>query len=200
MSQDTNDLIIERPQYQSDLKEDVAYTGEIVSIEKRKLPSQYHPKGERQAIQFEVVLNHSGDTTRLFYAPSLTWSKKGKLYKLLSDLGHLPDVGQTMNFNKLIGIKVNVFVYNVQRDGAVFSNIYKMIPLDEDTPEQDQESTVNGKDTPEPQTKDESKKKIIKRKPLLPRSRKLPKRQETDDQPSNEENQETDPHPKVEEE
>jgi hypothetical protein len=62
----------------------------------------------------------------LYYAPTITWSEKGKFMQMLHDLDVVPAMGEEFDINKLVGMKVTATIENVQRGNVVYSNIIRI--------------------------------------------------------------------------
>lgn len=103
------------------------YPGEIDSVEVREMNSSYHESGKRTAVSVKVNFTLSnGVQCDLFYAPTLTWSPKGKLMKMLHDLQAVPALGKQLDLDALVGMAVTVKVENVVGDAVTYSNIVEM--------------------------------------------------------------------------
>ncbi|MEQ2465134.1 hypothetical protein [Niallia hominis] len=101
--------------------------GRIFSIEVKEFPSAYHDSGKRVALNIKVeFINAIGELVYLYYAPTITWSEKGKFVKLLHDLDAFPAEGEELYTNALIGMRVTATIENVERDNVVYSNIVRI--------------------------------------------------------------------------
>lgn len=103
------------------------HKGKIFSVGVKEFPSIYHDSGKRDALVIKVeFINPNGDLTYLEYAPTITWSKKGKFMKTLHDLDVVPAMGEELDINTLVGMNVTATIENVQRDDIVYSNIVRI--------------------------------------------------------------------------
>ncbi len=101
--------------------------GKIFSVEVKEFDSLYHDSGKRVALNTKVeFIKPNGEFVYLYYAPTITWSEKGKLMKMLQDLDVVPAEGEELDINALIGMKVTATIENVERDGTVYSNIVRI--------------------------------------------------------------------------
>lgn len=101
--------------------------GIIFSVEVKEFNSTYHDSGKRVAFNVKVEFKKSnGELVYLYYAPTITWSEKGKFMKLLHDLDAIPAEGEELNTQALIGMRVTATVENVERDNVVYSNIVRI--------------------------------------------------------------------------
>lgn len=106
---------------------DGAQEGRIFSVEDKEFDSIYHDSGKRVALNIKVeFINSNGELVYLYYAPTITWSKKGKLMKMLHDLDVVPAEGEELDINALIGMKVRATIENVERNNVVYSNIVRI--------------------------------------------------------------------------
>lgn len=104
-----------------------AHNGRIFSVEVKEFDSVYHDSGKRDALNTKVeFIKPNGEFVYLYYAPTITWSEKGKLMKMLHDLEVVPAEGEELDTNALIGMKVTATIENVERDGIVYSNIVRI--------------------------------------------------------------------------
>ena len=106
---------------------DGAQEGRIVSVEVKEFDSFYHDSGKRVALNIKVeFIKPNGELVCLYYAPTITWSEKGKFMKLLHDLNAVPVEGEELNIQALISMKVTATIENVERDNIVYSNIVRI--------------------------------------------------------------------------
>jgi hypothetical protein len=103
------------------------HNGKIYSVEVKEFDSFYHDSGKRVALNIKVeFIKMNGELVYLYYAPTITWSEKGKFMKMLHDLGVVPAEGEELDINALIGMKVTATIENVERDNIVYSNIVRI--------------------------------------------------------------------------
>ena len=101
--------------------------GKIFSVEVKEFDSFYHDSGKRLALNTKVeFINANGELVYLYYAPTITWSEKGRLMKMLHDLDVVPAEGEELDTNALIGMQVTATIENVERDNVVYSNIVRI--------------------------------------------------------------------------
>lgn len=63
------------------------HNGKIFSVEVKKFDSIYHDSGKRVALNTKVeFVKTNGEFIYLYYAPTITWSEKGKFMKNASRL------------------------------------------------------------------------------------------------------------------
>ncbi len=104
-----------------------AQKGKIFSVEIKEFDSIYHASGKRDALNLKVeFIKPNGDLVYLFYAPTITWSPKGKFMKMLHDLDKVPAMGEELDINSLVGMNVTATIENVERDNVVYSNIVRI--------------------------------------------------------------------------
>ncbi|MFE8696506.1 hypothetical protein ACFYKT_09175 [Cytobacillus sp. FJAT-53684] len=103
------------------------HNGRIFSVEVKEFDSIYHDSGKRNALNIKVeFIKPNGEFVYLYYAPTITWSEKGKFMKMLHDLDVVPAEGVELDVNALIGMKVTATIENVERDDVVYSNIVRI--------------------------------------------------------------------------
>jgi hypothetical protein len=119
---------ITRPLTNQTIVQEGVYNGcEIESADIMEMDSQFHETGKRDVLNLKVRIPlPNGDSATLFYAPNLAWGAKSRMVKLLQDLEALPDPGEDLDLDSLVGMKVTVFVENVEKDDKTYSNIVKM--------------------------------------------------------------------------
>ena len=101
--------------------------GKIFSVEVKTFDSIYHASGKREALNIKVeFIKPNGELVYLYFAPTITWSPKGKLMKMLEDLDVVPAMGEELDMNALVGMNVTATIENLQRDGVVYSNIVRV--------------------------------------------------------------------------
>ncbi|AIM14941.1 hypothetical protein HW35_00355 [Bacillus sp. X1(2014)] len=106
---------------------DGAQEGRIFSVEVKEFDSFYHDSGKRVALNIKVeFIKPNGELVYLYYAPTITWSEKGKFMKMLHDLDVVPAEGEELDIHALIGMKVTATIENVERDNVVYSNIVRI--------------------------------------------------------------------------
>lgn len=104
-----------------------AQNAKIFSVEIKEFPSTYHASGKRDALNLRLeFINLNGELVYLYYAPTITWSPKGKLMKMLHDLDVVPAEGEELDINMLKGMRVTATIENVERNGVVYSNIVRI--------------------------------------------------------------------------
>ncbi|WP_110928442.1 hypothetical protein [Bacillus massiliglaciei] len=107
--------------------DDGAKNGKIFSVRVKEFPSIYHDSGKRDALVIKVeFIKPNGEFIYLEYAPTITWSPKGRLMKLLDDLDAVPAEGEELDTDGLVGMNVTATIENVQRDDIVYSNIVRI--------------------------------------------------------------------------
>jgi len=103
------------------------FPGKIESVEIREMSSSYHESGKRDAVNLKVGLKQAnGERCYEYYAPTLTWSPKGKLMKMLQDLQAVPAMGEQLDIDALVGMDVMVKVANVVVGAETHSNIVEL--------------------------------------------------------------------------
>lgn len=106
---------------------DGAQEGRIFSTEVKEFDSFYHDSGKRVALNIKVEFtNPNGELVYLYYSPTITWSEKGNLMKMLHDLDVVPAEGEELDINALIGMKVTATIENVMRDNSTHSKIVRI--------------------------------------------------------------------------
>lgn len=106
---------------------DGAQEGRIVSVEVKEFDSFYYDSGKRVALNIKVeFINPNGELVYLYYAPTITWSEKGKFMKTLHDLDVVPAMGEELDINTLVGMRVTATIENVERNNVVYSNIVRI--------------------------------------------------------------------------
>ncbi|MBG9444643.1 hypothetical protein [Cytobacillus firmus] len=104
-----------------------ALKGKIFSVNVKEFPSIYHDSGKRDALVIKIeFINSDGDLVYVEYAPTITWSEKGKFMKTLHDLDVVPAMGEELDINTLVGMRVTATIENVERDNVVYSNIVRI--------------------------------------------------------------------------
>ena len=101
--------------------------GKIFSLEVKEFDSSYHDSGKRDALNFKVeFITPNGELVYLFFAPTITWSPKGKLMKTLEDLKVVPKEGEELDLNTLVGMDVTATIENIQRGNVVYGKIVRI--------------------------------------------------------------------------
>lgn len=133
------------------------YVGTIEKAEVKEFDCNFNDDGIRTALNIKVeVEDGNGETVVLYTSPNFTWSKKGNMVKLLDDINALPEPGEDLVLEGLVGIPVKVMVENVKKDGETYSNIIRM--------KRDDEAKVKG------EGKKTDNKTAPKKKPVKKRS------------------------------
>lgn len=106
---------------------DGAQEGRIVSVEVKEFDSIYHDSGKRVALNIKVeFIKPNGELVSLYYAPTITWSEKGRFMKMLHDLNVVPAEGEELNTQELNGMRVTATIENVERNNVIYSNIVRI--------------------------------------------------------------------------
>lgn len=101
--------------------------GKIFSVNVKEFPSIYHDSGKRDALVIKIeFIRPNGELVYVEYAPTITWSEKGRLMKMLHDLGKVPAIGAELDINSLVGMDVTATIENVERNNVVYSNIVRI--------------------------------------------------------------------------
>lgn len=101
--------------------------GKIFSVGVKEFPSIYHDSGKRDALVIKVeFIKPNGEFIYVEYAPTITWSEKGKFMKMLHALDVVPAMGKELDINTLNGMNVTATIENVERDNVVYSNIIRI--------------------------------------------------------------------------
>ena len=111
---------------------DGSYIGKIVSIELIERESVYTSDNKRVVLNIKVSIeDEEGENVTLYLPVNYSWSKKGNMVKTLEMLNCLPNPGDDIELDDLIGIDVEIIIENVERDGVAYANIIS-IKRDED--------------------------------------------------------------------
>lgn len=103
------------------------YKGRIVEAEIKEISCNYSPTGKRIVLNIKARIDDgNGNTEILYKSVNYVWHEQGNMVKLLDDLGELPKPGQELVLENLIDIPVNITIENVEKDGAVYSNIVRI--------------------------------------------------------------------------
>lgn len=116
--------LLARPAYNKITIPNGAYNGELTKAELVERDSKYSEDKKRVVLNLKVeVGDDEGEVVDLYIAPNYSWSKKGGMIKILENLEILPEPGETIDLDELIGIPVQVIVENVEKDDETYSNI-----------------------------------------------------------------------------
>lgn len=116
--------VLARPEANKRNVYDGSYKGITTFTELAERDSQFTEDGKRVVLNIKVeVEDDEGETVDLYIAPNYSWSKKGKMIKILEKLDALPATGESISLEDLVGIPVQVIVENVEKDGEMYSNI-----------------------------------------------------------------------------
>lgn len=122
-----NQDYLDRPEGNKRSIEDGVYEGETSNAELQEWESKFSEDGTRVVLSIRVeVEDADGETVDLYIAPNFSWSKRGKMIKVLENLDMLPAPGERLDLEDLVGIPVQVMVENVEKDGETYSNIIRM--------------------------------------------------------------------------
>lgn len=118
--------LVTRPSMRSFVEEGM-HKGTIDSVVLKEVESKFSDTGKRIVLNIKVLVeDEEGEEVVLYLSPNFTWSTKGKMLKVLQDLECLPEAGRTLDIDAMIGMKVNVVIENVEKDGIEYSNILSM--------------------------------------------------------------------------
>lgn len=119
-----NDDFLQRPEGNKRTTEDGVYQGITAYAEFQEWSCNFSKDGTRVVLSLRIEVEDSeGELVDLFISPNYSWSKKGKMVKLLEDLDMLPGPGEGIKLTDLVGIPVQVTVENVEKDEEMYSNI-----------------------------------------------------------------------------
>lgn len=104
------------------------YTGEIVQVELVERECNYNEDKKRVVVNFKIEIEDEEVT--LYFSPNLAWTKHGKLVRTLEKLGALPELGESLQLEKMVGISVRVTVENNEKEGTTYSNIINVESLE----------------------------------------------------------------------
>ncbi|HEY8910774.1 MAG TPA: hypothetical protein VIM51_10925 [Desulfosporosinus sp.] len=114
-----------RPKLQPMVPEGIT-EGVIKQIKEAELASTYYSTGVRNALVFSIAIDVNGIPITLRFSPSLSWHPKSKLTKTLMDLEALPDEGEGLETDRLIGMNVVAWIKYNEKDGQIWTNITKI--------------------------------------------------------------------------
>ncbi len=116
--------VLARPEGNKRNIDEGSYKGITTLAELAERDSQYSEDGKRVVLNIKVeVEDDEGEMVDLYISPNYSWSKRGKMIKLLEKLDCLPAPGEAIDLDDLVGIPVQVIVENVEKDGEIYSNI-----------------------------------------------------------------------------
>ncbi|WP_312505943.1 hypothetical protein [Lysinibacillus sp.] len=116
--------VLARPESNNKNVSDGAYNGFIRLAEFVERDCQYSADGKRIVLNIKVeVIDEEGETVDLYIAPNYSWSKLGKMVKILEKLEVLPNPGESISLEELVDMPVLVIVENVEKDNVTYSNI-----------------------------------------------------------------------------
>lgn len=109
----------------------------IIGAKYAEKKSNYTEDGKRVVLDYTVEVDYNGKLVYLDYVVTYNWSMKSNMVKFLIKMGCLPEPGENLSLEKLVGIPVEVTVENVTKNGVTYSNITGIKRHDEvDTPKQ----------------------------------------------------------------
>ncbi|NMM65121.1 hypothetical protein HBE96_21285 [Clostridium sp. P21] len=118
--------ITKRPSMRSCVEEGM-HKGAIDSVVLKEVESKFSGTGKRIVLNIKVIVeDEDGKEVALYLSPNFTWSTKGKMIKVLQDLECLPEAGERLDIDAMVGMKVKVVVENTEKDGIEYSNIISM--------------------------------------------------------------------------
>lgn len=118
---------LDRPEGNKRSIEDGVFEGETSHVELQEWESKFSEDGTRVVLSIKVeVEDAEGELVDLYIAPNYSWSKRGNMSKVLENLNMLPEPGERLNLEDLVGIPVQVMVENVEKDGETYSNIIRL--------------------------------------------------------------------------
>lgn len=126
LSMDEIMSLVTRPSMRSFVEEGI-HNGVIDSVVLKEVESKFSETGKRIVLNIKVLVeDEDGEEVTLYLSPNFTWSSKGKMIKVLQDLECLPEAGETLDIEAMVGMKVKVVIENVEKDGIEYSNIISM--------------------------------------------------------------------------
>jgi hypothetical protein len=121
----TEELV--RPEENKRSISDGMYEGTTAYAELQERECRFSKDGTRVVLSIRVeVEDEDGETVDLYVAPNYSWSKRGHMMQLLESLDALPEPGESIALQDLVGIPVQVLVENVEKNGEVYSNIVRI--------------------------------------------------------------------------
>lgn len=117
-------MVFKRPSTNTSV-EDGMYNAKILSACVKVVESIYHPEG-RTVLNLKIGLDTEEGRLELYKTVTFSWSQMGKMIPLLTDLEVLPEPGEELDRNDLIGMAIRVMVQNVEKDNMVYSNIVSL--------------------------------------------------------------------------
>ncbi|MCM3567005.1 hypothetical protein [Neobacillus mesonae] len=122
-----NEDFLQRPEGNKRTTDDGTYDGITSHAEFQEWSCNFSKDGSRVVLCVRIEVEDSeGEPVDLYIAPNYSWSKKGKMVKLLEDLDMLPAPGQGIKLADFVGIPVQVTVENVEKDDETYSNITRI--------------------------------------------------------------------------
>jgi len=118
--------LVTRPSMRNFVEEGVR-KGTIDSVALKEVESKFSDTGKRIVLNIKVLVeDEDGEEVALYLSPNFTWSSKGKMVKVLQDLDCLPEAGEKLDLDAMVGMKVKVVIENIEKDGVEYSNIISM--------------------------------------------------------------------------
>ena len=98
------------------------YEGTIVGAYEKAFKSQYHPNGQRDVLSLRVKVYHPKAAYFLFYNVTWEWTNY-RFCQVLEELGVMPELGEELNLDSMVGKNVIITVENQTSQGRNFTNI-----------------------------------------------------------------------------
>lgn len=116
-----------RPNIGDNMISDGTYSGTLITAELTEKESKFSPDGVRVVLNLKVeIYDEAGNPVHLYLAPNYNWSERGNMIKILEKLDALPEPGEGLELQTLVGLPVSAIVENVEKDGRTFSNIVSL--------------------------------------------------------------------------
>lgn len=128
---DSEKNTIKRANLKSATKSSGARPGIIISAEVKQKPDYFSQKKEKTVLELKIsVTDVDGAEVHVYYSPSFNWDPRGNMFKLLEELGALPEVDQELSLDDLCGLEVIAEISNNVTPTRTFSNVKSVRKID----------------------------------------------------------------------
>lgn len=123
LTQEERSEYLVRPVAKTRFVEEGYHKAIIESVRAVVQSNPFTPSGKSEELELEFKVKEGKEEVILDHILKLTWCEDGKMYQLLEELDLLPEAGEMLDLNGLIGMSVKILVTNMIHDGEPYSKI-----------------------------------------------------------------------------
>lgn len=123
LTQNEMNKYLKRPVAKEEFVAEGAHEATIESARAIFQSNPFTTSGISEELQLELKVEDGGKEVYLKHNVNLAWDESGDLCNMLLNLEELPEEGEVLNIEDLIGMDVKILVTNCECEGKTYSEV-----------------------------------------------------------------------------